>query len=307
MPTKQLSVSSPGRADAGFSLLEALVSVAVLLLLFGSAMNGMNQTTIMSRTVGNRAEMHGSVRGATELMQQEIGQAGRISIPGPISLGGAVIKGPATVSLSTTVGLFPGVQVVVGTGDLSETVKLTAIAGNSVTGTFTVDHAAGEPVQVLGGFGTGVVPPSMPNGSTGTVLKIYGDINDDGNMLYVEYTCDTANNLLYRNVMPWDAATKPALTNQMVLLNNVIPNPGNAPCFTYQTEIVAADTFVTGVAVTLSVRSQQRDYYSKNFQQATKTLLNVSPRNIFLVWTMVSIGVTNRHQPMPPTILALLP
>ena len=55
-------------------------------------------------------------------------------------------------------------------------------------------------------------------------------------------------------------------------------------------------TFVTGVAVTLSVRSQQRDHYSKTFQQATKTLLNVSPRNIFLVWTMVSIGV---HEPAP--------
>lgn len=307
MPTNQTSATPSRRSDAGFSILEALISVAVLLLLFGSAMNGMNQTTIMSRTVGNRAEMHGSVRGATELMQQEIGQAGRVTLPGPISLAGAVAKGTATVSLSTATGLFPGAKVVVGAGDLSETVQLTAIAGNDVTGTFTVDHAAGEPVQILGGFGTGVVPPSMPNGSTGTVLKIYGDINDDGNMLYVEYTCDTNANLLYRNVMPWNAGAKPALTNEMVLLNNVIPNPGNAPCFTYQSEVVTTDTFVTGVAVTLSVRSQQRDYYSKDFQQATKTLLNVSPRNIFLVWTMVSIGVTNRYQPMPPTILALLP
>ena len=311
MPTNQpfASSSAPalGRSDAGFSLTEALISVAVLLLLFGSAMNGMNQTTIMSRTVGNRTEMHGSVRGATELMQQEIGQAGRVALPGVISLAGAAAKGTTTVSLSTATGLFPGAQVVVGTGDQSETVQLTAIAGNTVTGTFTVDHVAGEPVQILGGFGTGVVPPSMPNGSTGTVLKIYGDINDDGNMLYVEYTCDTNANVLYRNVMPWDAGAKPALANEMVLLNNVIPNPGNAPCFTYQTEVVATDTFVTGVAVTLSVRSQQKDYYSKDFQQATKTLLNVSPRNIFLVWTMVSIGVTNRFQPMPPTILALLP
>ena len=41
----------------------------------------------------------------------------------------------------------------------------------------------------------------MANGSTGTVLKIYGDINDDGQMLYVEYTCDIPTNSLYRNVM----------------------------------------------------------------------------------------------------------
>ena len=57
----------------------------------------------------------------------------------------------------------------------------------------------------------------------------------------------------------------------------------------------------------LSVRSQQKDQFSKTYQQATKTLLNVSPRNIFLVWSMVSIGVTNRLQPMPASILTLLP
>ena len=36
----------------------------------------------------------------------------------------------------------------------------------------------------------------MANGSTGTVLKIVGDVNGDGNMVYVEY-CDMANGLLY--------------------------------------------------------------------------------------------------------------
>jgi len=71
--------------------------------------------------------------------------------------------------------------------------------------------------------------------------------------------------------------------------------------------VETGNTYETGVAVTLSVRSQQKDQFSKTYQQATKTLLNVSPRNIFLVWSMVSIGVTNRLQPMPASILALLP
>ncbi len=181
------------------------------------------------------------------------------------------------------------------------------MTATSLTGVFTLAHNAGEPVTVLGAFTSGVVPPSMANGSTGTVLKLYGDINDDGQMLYVEYTCDTAIGSLYRNVMGWNAAAKPAKTPEMVILHNVIPNPGNAACFTYQTEVVLGTTYVTGVAVTLSVRSQQQDHFSKTFQQATKTLLNVSPRNIFLIWSMASIGVTNRLQPMPPTITALLP
>jgi hypothetical protein len=295
-------------SQAGFSLTEALIATSILLLLFSAATNGLNQTVTFSRTTTNRAEMHGSVRGATELLQQEIGQAGRVTLPGPIALAGAVTKGAAqTVALTTAAGLFTGANVVIGTGMLGETVTITAIAGNSITGTFTADHTAGEPLQIFGGFGTGVVPPTQTNGSTGTVLKLYGDINDDGQMLYVEYTCDIATNSLYRNVMAWNAGSKPAKTPDMVLLNNVIANPGNAPCFIYQVEDVAGLKFVTGVAVTLSVHSQQRDAYSKQFQQATKTLLNVSPRNIFLVWTMESIGVHNRLQPMPPTILALLP
>jgi len=304
----QLRHHASDQSQAGFSLTEALIATSILLLLFSAATNGLNQTVTFSRTTTNRAEMHGSVRGATELLQQEIGQAGRVTLPGPIALAGAVTKGVAqTVALTTAAGLFTGANVVIGTGMLGETVTITGIAGTSITGNFTVDHAAGEPLQIYGGFGTGVVPPTQTNGSTGTVLKLYGDINDDGQMLYVEYTCNVATNSLYRNVMAWNAGSKPALTPGMVLLNNVIANPGNAPCFTYQVEDVAGLKFVTGVAVTLSVHSQQKDAYSKQFQQATKTLLNVSPRNIFLVWTMESIGVHNRLQPMPPTILALLP
>ena len=305
--TSQTSTSHLDRSQAGFSLVEALIAVAVLLILFGAATNGLNQTATLSKTVGNRTEMHGSVRGATELMQQEIGQAGRVALPGPIQLTGAVATGAGTVPVSTSAGLFTGAKVVIGTADSQETVTLTNVAANAISGVFTLNHAANEPVQIFGGFGTGVVPPSMANGSTGTVLKLYGDVNDDGQMQYIEYTCDTANNKLYRNVMAWDAASKPAKTPEMILLNNIIPNPGNAPCFTYQSEVVSGNTYVTGVAVTLSVRSQQKDHFSKGYQQATKTLLNVSPRNIFLVWSMVSIGVTNRLQPMPATILALLP
>jgi hypothetical protein len=294
-------------AEAGFSLTEALIAVVMMMLLVSAAINGLNQSATFSRVVGNRTEMHGSVRGATELMQQEIGQAGRVALPGAISLAAGVLKGTNTVALTTAAGLFTGAHVLVGAGDQMETVTITAIAGNSITATFEIDHAAGEPLQIFGAFVTGVVPPGAVNGSTGWVLKLYGDVNDDGQMLYVEYTCDIAQGVLYRNVMPWDAGAKPANAPAMVILNNVIANPGNAPCFTYQTEVVNPNTFVTGVAVTLSVRSQQRDAYSKQFQQATKTLLNVSPRNIFLIWSMASIGVTNRLQPMPATIAALLP
>src|SRR5678809_1576029 len=88
------------RNDHGFSLLEALIAVAVLLLLFSAAMPALNQTMMFNRTVGDLSEMHGSVRGATELMQQEIGQAGRMALPGPITLAANALHGSTTVALS---------------------------------------------------------------------------------------------------------------------------------------------------------------------------------------------------------------
>ena len=37
-----------------------------------------------------------------------------------------------------------------------------------------------RPIMALGGFSSGVVPTSLANGSTGSVLKLYGDLNSDG-------------------------------------------------------------------------------------------------------------------------------
>ncbi len=302
------STDRPASNDAGFSLVEVLISLVLMALVIGTALAGLDDTARLHRVVGNRTEMHSAVRGATELMQQEIGQAGHIALPQPIALTAAIAgPGSATVSVNTPTGLFVGATAVVGADDATETVTVTALTGTTFTAAFLNPHPNGAPVLLVGGFASGVVPPSMANGSTGFVLKLYGDTDDDGNLKYVEYVCDVANNRLYRNVMAWNAASKPALTEDHLLLGNVIANPGGTPCFTYQTEVVNGTTFVTGVAVTLSVRSQQIDRFANDYLQATKTLLNVAPRNVFLLWTMASIGVTTRLQPMPPSVQALLP
>ena len=41
------------------------------------------------------------------------------------------------------------------------------------------------------------------------------------------------------------------------------------------------------------------DPVTKQFRLEDKALLNVSPRNVFNVWELASIGLTNRVQPMP--------
>ena len=90
---------------------------------------------------------------------------------------------------------------------------------------------------------------------------MYGDINGDGNMVYVEYTCDTVAHKLYRQVMAFNAPSKPAPTDADILLGNILPNPGGADCFTYQTDTKPAQgtsfTFVLDVAITLTVQTEQ--------------------------------------------------
>jgi len=185
----------------------------------------------------------------------------------------------------------------------------------TITAEFTNDHAANAPLAVTGGFAEGVVPEKWPNGtirpdgSSGTVLKIVGDINDDGNMAYVEYVCDAreTGGWLYRNAMKYDEAAKKAATVEQVLLDDLVPNPDNSPCFTYQDRVVNDHRYVVGVAITLSVRTHDRDPITKQFQKETKALLNVAPRNVFNVWQMASLGFANRVQKLPEATALLLP
>jgi type II secretory pathway pseudopilin PulG len=296
-------------SDAGFSLPELLVSTIVLAGILGVVTQLLIGTANGQRTLWNRTQMHSGVRGAIELLQQEVGQAGLVSLPGDVTLAGAVATGAQTVTLSSAAGIFVGAQLLIGTGAMQETVTVTVVNAGSqqVTANFAQTHLAGAPVDIVGGFAQGIVPPNAANGSSGVVLKLFGDVNGDENMVYVEYTCDTGTRRLSRNMMAWDAGAKPALTPAHVLLSNVVANPGGSPCFSYQTQTVAGNTYVTAVAITLSVRTQEIDPVTRVFQVETKTLLNVSPRNVFHAWQMASMQETNRIQPVPPSILALLP
>jgi type II secretory pathway pseudopilin PulG len=304
--------SGPGRrpSQAGYSLVEMMISVAILMIVSSTVFSGVLRLTNVNETVTNRSEMHSGVRNATELLQQEVGQAGRISLPAPVALGATVAPGLQTVTIApSTAGMFVGLKLVVDTGGSQETVTLTAVnhGTNQITANFASTHLVGRPVTVQGGFAAGIVPTTMVNGSTGTRLKVFGDINADGSMVFVEYRCDTAAGNLYRNAMPFTAAAKPPLTVELVLLNNIMANPDGTPCFTYQEVTVGGQTFVIGVAITLTVRTEDVDPVTGLYQMETKALLNVSPRNVFHVWQMAGLNINNRVQPMPATVAALLP
>jgi prepilin-type N-terminal cleavage/methylation domain-containing protein len=308
-------LTSPDRPEAGFTLIEMIIAVAVLMIVSASVFTGVQNLTKTSDTVQNRSEMHAGVRNATELLQQEVGQAGKISLPGTgtvtMTVGVAAPSDtiPQPVVLSSVAGMFVGQTLSIDAGPNEESVQVTAIntGANTVTGLFKNVHPATAPVRVEGGFFAGVVPTNYLNGSTPSVLKIFGDINSDGNMVYIEYTCDTAAGNLYRNSMSVTAGAKIAPDISQVLLSNIQTNPGGAPCFTYQQATVSGLTFVTDVAITLTVHTEKRDPLTGLFQTETKALLNVSPRNVFNVWQLASLNMTNRVQSVPASVTNLLP
>jgi prepilin-type N-terminal cleavage/methylation domain-containing protein len=325
------------RSQDGFSLAELMISMSIMLLIAGAATTALLKMTSAQATIWNRTQMHSGIRGASDVLQQEVGQAGRVALPSvsaslaaPVGTGSqtvAVIQCPTTVACTTqsVAGMFVGEKIVVDGSTTQETVTLTAVdtSANTVTAVFANSHtSATTPIRALGAFATGVVTPlaspsvyspggatfTFANGSDGSTLKLYGDINADGNMVYVEYTCDTAAGNLYRNSMAWDAPSPSApATASQILLSNVTVNPDATPCFTYQTAVVNGVVYVTDVAITLTVQTQLIDPVTKQFQTETKALLNVSPRNVFNAWTVASLGLMERIQPMPPAILALLP
>ena len=332
-------------AQSGFSLIELLIAMGLLLAVSSIVTSALMQMTKSQTTIWNRTEMHSGIRGATELLQQEVGQAGRVSMPGTTAQPGVMVLSQAvndvggaapaamttcdpgtpttnasSVNVNTTTGVFaaaglPAAYELFTTldGNRQELVKVASVnSATSIAACFLKQHDIGTVLMPLGAFATGIVPPTgIVNGSSATVLKLYGDINGDGNMVYIEYTCDTVAHNLYRNVMAYNAGSKPAVTNSEILLSNIINNPGGTPCFTYQTTTYSAQgtlfTFVLDVAVTLTVETEQIDPVTRVKQTETKALLNVSPRNVFTAWEMVGLGYTDHIQSTPVSVTALLP
>jgi prepilin-type N-terminal cleavage/methylation domain-containing protein len=366
--------------QSGFTFIEMIVALAIVLSVAAIILAVTMSMARTQGTVSNRTEMHASIRSATELLQQEIGQAGRVASPAslsaPVTLTGAGsacagLPGASylecgdgaahTLSVSSSTGLFPGEILTIGPDTAvacpgaapvycasRENIQINAVGANTITAAVWQDpHNTGSPVSVLGVYASGIVPPyNDPNclpagapvcsetswstasnttvktlltaaggaapGSSATLLKMFGDINGDGNMVYVEYACNqgtaAAPGTFQRRVIPYNTALVKNTTNfpWQTLLSNVLANPGGTPCFAFQTTAKNDDTYVVNVAVTLTVQTQNVDPQTGQFQTETKALLNISPRNVFEAYLMSAGGVMTRVQPMPQTVVNLL-
>ena len=190
-------------------------------MLFGT---GVEHYNVQQRV----AQMNEEARNAVEIMSLEVAQAGTrrdiTTATKQAITGNAVAQ---SVQVAVTNGLSGGDKVIVDGGASEETVQLTAVGTNSISGIFLKNHAdstSANPVSVRF-FGlpylTGVVPPAglAANSSVTTkLLKFYGDFYDDGILYYVEYAYDSANSQITKSITALTEASKSA---PQVLVRNV--------------------------------------------------------------------------------------
>lgn len=288
------------KCDDGFSLIELMVSMTVLIIVAGATLSALSYSQKMFTAQQTETDMHAGLRGTFELMTQEIGQAGALSFT-PKTLTSAVTGSPSAqnVPMSSTANIFVGEKLTVDIGASQEIVAVTAVTSTQMTGIFTNNHSSGTLVTALGVF-----PQGVASSSTATSLKLLGDINADSTVSYVQYDCDTTAGTLSRSI----TTVAPGVTSRnasQTLLTNLVPNPGGTACFQYGASVTASGfTFVPSVAVSLTVQTSQRDPQSGAFLTMTKSFSNLSSRNILAGLTMAqaSPAVTNRLQPTPPGV-----
>src|SRR5206468_3331490 len=138
--------------------------------------------------------------------------------------------------------------------------------------------------------------------STPTRLRLLGDINNDGNLVYVEYVCSTAAGTLTRSSTPIGEAVAQGMQTPQTLLSGLQINPGGTACFTYPTftaiATTPADTVLTQVSITLTSRATTPDPETKIYRSVTTSQV-VTPRNTGLAIFLAATSMANRVQPTP--------
>ncbi len=271
--TTASSALQPGRSSCrGFSLLELLAAVAILLVVLVVVLEALADYQKTFRSQQGRAGVQLGLDGALESLQQEIGQAGYLGYL-PRQLLSSVVASPSiqTVPLSSTAWLFNGEKILVEPGSNSETVILQAVGSGTVQAIFTRGHAAGSVVVPVGVFPQGVL-----TSSDGNQLRLVGDINGDGSLWLVEYDCDYTRGILQRTAFAV-GQTQPATVTS--LLTGLAPNPDGSPCFRFASTSYGGYTLVTAVRVILTASTLSPDQLAGVPSSMTASVVIV-PRNI---------------------------
>src|SRR6266700_3598965 len=291
------------RAQRGFSLVELMVSTVIMLVVAGGVFGALNYYQKTYQRTEISADMHDNLRSAIDLITQEAGQAGAMNLSTTLGTrqltNGVAIGSPVAqvVLMNDTTGIFPNEKLLVDAWATQELVKVTAVTANSVTGVFGNAHAPATQVNLMGVFPEGILSTSTP-----TKLQLFGDINGDGTLVYVEYNCNYVAGGPGQLTRSITTITGLGVINAAdLLMDNLIPNPGGTPCFQYPAAppAVAGFIFINQVGVTLTVQTATRDAITQHFLTMTKSALDIVPRNIQMGLDLANDGLTNRLQPKP--------
>jgi prepilin-type N-terminal cleavage/methylation domain-containing protein len=186
----------------GFSLIELLVSVAIIVLLMSAVFPFLFQSQKKYQTNQVVSEANQSARAAMEVMTQEIGQAGfnpNFTAAKTSNNTIAVSSSPQCVTLSDISQINPGDWLTVDTGPNHELVQVLSTsnvsgtpcsAPNQIDAVFLMSHdGSTTPFPVISykmPYGSGILQPSGT--SSDQRLEFYGDINQDGVIRYVVYS-----------------------------------------------------------------------------------------------------------------------
>jgi prepilin-type N-terminal cleavage/methylation domain-containing protein len=189
---------------AGFSLLELLVSVALITVLMGAVFAFMYQCQKRFQSNAVVAEANQTARAALEVMTQEIGQAGYNPQFYPNKTASSYITAAATsqcVTLNDISMINPGDYLQVDTGPNEEIVQVTGTAtngtcssANQIQAVFEMNHTpSGSPAVVpflsyKFPYPAGIILGTAGVNSDDRTLLFYGDVNNDGVIRYVKYS-----------------------------------------------------------------------------------------------------------------------
>jgi len=239
------------------------------------------------------AQMNEDARMAVEVMSLEIAQAGARK-DAVTTAPAAITSSPAaqTVIVASSNGFYAGDSVTVEPGGVAqEDVVLTAAGTNTISGIFLRSHIATTTISLFAlPYMTGIVPPAgmLPNTSAAaTALKFFGDFYDDGNLYYLEYAYDSANQQITKSITPLTQANKNAAE---VLIRNVT---GPASPFTLYSDTNGA---ITSVSLSLTVKNT-----SQKKQQDTKLAARLGAPSVAAASALETFNMINGEVNNLPT------
>lgn len=198
--------------ETGFSLIEMMVSVAIIILLMSAVFPFLFQSQKKYQDNQVVSEANQGARAAMEVMTQEIGQAGYNSdftSAKTSSNAVTVSSSPQCATLSDINQINPGDWLAVDTGPNHEVVEVLSTSNvsgtpcssaNQINAVFLMSHT--PQLQPDGSTIFPVISYKMPYGSgilqaAGTSsdqrLEFFGDINQDGMIRYVVYSLSPAS------------------------------------------------------------------------------------------------------------------